>query len=283
MTDSDYLTCRAAVAAALLRGAQTQLTLQETALHLQTFLTAPSAAASDAHTERHSSASTLLAKVLHTLSTAAQSSTLFPDTMSSDIFQTSQASACIPALVQLLQAITASGSESSLAVLAQWFKTSIASAADQYPSALLSKLLPVVVPALRSSETHLLSSGLSELAQQKLAQSATLPPIAALVERSHSSEQSTSCRQALDVVCSCFPGATLTASSSGQATTAGADSVTGALSVTTAAERKALLAAATRQMQGERSVAVAAAAARRAAEGQEAHSSSSPGASPTPG
>jgi len=265
----------------MLRDAQTQLTLQEAALHLEQFLTSAADSTPGSSTDLQSPKSRLLADTLEHLSTAVGASTSFPDTMSSDIFQTSQAAACIPALVQLLQALTADGSETSLAVLAQWFKTSIASATDQYPSAVLSELLPVVVPALRSSETQLLRSGLSELAQQKLAQSARLPPIAALADRPQDSEQSTSCRENLDVICSCFPSTAAAASHSGQAATAGADQAAVPEGATTAAERQALLAAAVRQMQGERSVAVAAAAARRAAKGHETHSSSSAEASAT--
>ncbi len=265
----------------MLRDAQTQLTLQEAALHLQQFLTSAADSTPGSSTDLQSSKSRLLADTLEHLSTAVGASTSFPDTMSSDIFQTSQAAACIPALVQLLQALTADGSETSLAVLAQWFKTSIASATDQYPSAVLSELLPVVVPALRSSETQLLRSGLSELAQQKLAQSARLPPIAALADQPQDSEQSTSCRETLDIICSCFPSSAAAGSHSGRAATAGADQPAVAEGATTAAERQALLAAVVRQMQGERSVAVAAAAAKRAAEGQETQSSSSADASAT--
>ncbi|DBB01874.1 TPA: hypothetical protein ACH3X1_000476 [Trebouxia sp. C0004] len=272
---------RSAVAAAMLRDAQTQLSLQEAALHLHRFLTSTADSTPGGSTNTQSPKSHLLADTLEHLSTGVTASTSFPDTMSSDIFQTSQTAACMPALVQLLQALTADGSKSSLAVLAQWFKTSIASATDHYPSAVLSQLLPVVVPALRSSETQLLRSGLSELAQQKLAQSARLPPIAALTDGPQDSEQSTSCRQTLDIICSCFPSSAAPVSHSGPAATPGADQPAVAGVATTAAERQALLAAAMRQMQGERSVAVAAAAARRAAEGQETQSSSSAVASAT--
>lgn len=273
----DFVLCRAAVAAALLCTAQTQLAQQETALHLQHFLTSNASTTADSSRDSQSAKSTLLAETLSTLSSAAQSSKSFPDTLSSDIFQTSHAAACVPALVQLLESVTASGSKTTLSVLAQWFKSSIASAVEQYPSDVLIELLPVVVPALRSSETQLLTSGLSELAQQKLAHSAKLPPIAALIDGLQSSDQSADCVQALDIVCSCFPCSS-TSAGNGQATTAGADVPTG---TTTAAERQALLAAAVRQMQGERSVAVAAAAARRFADGQEAQPSSSAAASPS--
>ena len=265
----------------MLRDAQTQLTLQEAALQMQRFLTSPADFTPDSSADLQSPKSCLLADTLEHLSTAVRASTSFPDTMSSDVFQASQAAACIPALVQLLQALTADGSETSLAVLAQWFKTSIASGSDEYPSAVLLELLPVVAPALRSSETQLLRSSLSKLAQQKLAHSARLPPIAALVDRPQDSEQSTSCRETLEIICSCFPSTATATSYSGRAATAGADQPAVAEGATTAAERQALLAAAVRQMQGERSVAVAAAAARRAAEGQEAQSSSSAHASAT--
>ena len=262
------MVCRASVAAALLCSAQTQLALQETALHLQHYLTATPVETSSTAvglSQTQSSKSALLADALAVLSTAARLSTSFPDTLSSDIYQAAQTAASIPALMQLLEAVTAAGSDASLSVLSRWFKESIASATEQYPNAVLSEILPVVIPALRSSETHLLSSGLSELAQQKLACSARLPPIAAMVDQPQASDHSTDCVQALEIICSCF----LCSTSALMSTGGGQADHTAAADITTAAERKALLAAAMRQISGERSVAVAAAAARRAADGQD--------------
>ena len=165
--------------------------------------------------------------------------------------------------MRLLSVVSAGGWKASLCVLVDWFKTSIAPCSQQYTSEVLSELLRVAVPALRGSETQLRGSGLSELAQRKLAEACSLPPVAALLDQTNSSDQRQQCIQVLDVICSCFPcGHTSTRTvDPGRAAPAAAG-------VSTAAERQALLAAAAKQMQGERSLALAAAAANRAGDNQ---------------
>ena len=258
---------------ALLCAAQTDAAFQDTAQHLLSFLTAgPTPGNSEISTDGSDGlleVSSLLSDILTALTTAARSSTSLPDTTGEDIFQTSQAAACVPALVQLLERVAAAESSTCLSVLSQWFCSNIVKASEPYPSSVLSELLPVIVPALRSSEAVLLSSQVSELSQQQLRHSAKLPPVAAA--QSPDPSKLADVLQTLDTVCNCFPcpSTPLAAPKGGQGPTA----VGQGSAAATAAERQALMAAALRQLQGEKSAALAAAAARRAAEGQEADSS----------
>ena len=235
--------------------------------HLLLFLTA---------SPSDESASTLLVDTLAALSSAARSSTPAPDTTDSDPFQTAQAAACVPALVQLLKQVATAHSSICTPVLSQWFRSSIADASEAFPSSVLSQLLPVVIPALRSSEATVSDSRVATLTQHQLDHAAKLPPVAALLSQSSNPDKLADVLQTLDTICACFPcPATPSAvSTSEQTATAVGESSTDAEVFATAAERQGLLAAALRQMQGERSVALAAAAARRVTDGQEAESSS---------
>lgn len=275
---------------ALLCAAQTNTALQETAQHLLPFLTMGPMPEDSTVTPGDASdlleGSTLLADTLRALSTAARSSRSFPDTTDDDIFQTSQSAASLPVLVQLLAQVTTAGEHNTtcMPVLVQWFRSVIAYASEPYPSSVLSELLPVVVPALRTSEADLLDSGVAELTQQLLSRSAKLPPAAAVMSQSSNPDKLANILQTLDTICACFPcPSTPLAMPSGgrQATAVGQGSVTEA--VATAAEKQALMAVTLRQMQGERSVALAAAAAKRATEGQEAESSTAAAASTSGG
>ena len=270
------------VCVALLCAAQTDTALQETAQHLLPFLTYGPMPEDSIVTPGAASdlleGSTLLADTLRALSSAARSSTTFPDTTDEDIFQTSQAAACLPALTQLLEkvAITARQNTTCMPVLSEWFRSTVADAFEDYPSSVLSELLPVVVPALRSLEAVLLDSGVAELAQQLLSRLTKLPPVAAVISQSPNTDKLVGILQTLDTICACFPcpSTPLATPNGRQPTTAVGQGSAAAEGVATDAEKQALLGATLRQMQGERSVALAAAAARRTTEGQEAESSS---------
>ena len=275
------------VCVALLCAAQADTTLQDTSQHLLPFLTSGPMPEDSLVTPGAASdlleVSTLLADTLMALSSAARSSTLFPDTTDEDIFQTLQAAACLPALVQLLKKVTKAAKHNTtcMPVLSQWFQSTVADASGAYPSSVLSELLPVVVPALRSSEEVLVDSGVAELTQQLLSRSTKLPPVAAVMSQSPSPDKLTDILQTLDTICACFPcpSMPLAIPNGGQPTAAVGQASAAAEAIATAAEKQALLAATLRQMQGERSVALAAAAARRVTEGQEAESFSAAAAS----
>lgn len=265
---------RAYVAAKLLSIAWMQ-PMYDTALKLHNFLKA--SADSNTSAAEASTPNTLLADTIDVLSDVARRQPS-PDSSSANFSQpTSQAAACVSALIDLLGIVTLHGSQAGLSVIARWFKRSIASDPPVLPESVVAEVLQAAVKALRSSEELLLSSGLPEFTQQRL-RSSNKPPIAALVDQPRSDISITEYAQSLKMTCSCFPcpSSALSSSSSGQpTTTAGAGPEAIAASVTTAAERQALLAAAVWQMQGERSVAIAAAAAKRAVEGQEAQPSGS--------
>lgn len=265
------------VCVALLCAAQTSIPLHDTAQHLLRFLTDGPMPGESLDTLRAMDGllevSSLLADTLTALSTPARASRTFPETTGDDIFQTSQAAACLPALVQLLERVATAASTTCKHVLCQWFRSTIADASDPYPSSILSELLPVVVPALRTSEEVLLESGVPELTQQLMSRSANLPPLA-VVCQALDPETLTTSLQTLDTICACFPCPStplVRPTGGGQPTTA-VGQRSGA--VATAAEKQALLAVTSRQMRGERTVALAAAAARRASEGQGADLSS---------
>ena len=279
------------VCVALLCAAQTDTALQETAQHLLPFLTTGPTPEDSIVTPGAASdllkVSTLLADTLKALSSAARSSTMFPDTTDDDIFQTSQAAACLPSLTQLLEkvAIAARVHTTSMPVLCEWFQSTVADTSEAFPSAVLLELLPVVMPALRSSEAVLLDSGVAELTRQLLSRSAKLPPVAAVMSQSPNPDKLTGILQTLDTICACFPcpSTPLATPNGGQPTISVGQGSAAGEAVATAAEKQALLSATLRQMQGERSVALAAAAARRATEGQEAKSSSAAAASTSAG
>ena len=267
---------------ALLCAAQTNTALQDTAQHLLPFLTNGPMPEDSSVTPGAASdllaGSTLLADTLRALSSVARSSTTFPDTVDEDIFQTGQAAACLPALTQLLEkvATAAMSNTTCMPVLSEWFRSNVADTSESYPSSVLAELLPVVVPALRSSEAVLLDSGIAELTQHLLSRSAEQPPVAAVINQSPNPDKLTDILQTLDTICACFPcpSTPLVTPNGGQPTTAVGQGSAAAEAMATAAEKQVLLAATLRQMQGERSVALAAAATRRATEGQEAESSS---------
>ncbi|KAL3158795.1 hypothetical protein ABBQ32_011522 [Trebouxia sp. C0010 RCD-2024] len=269
-------TPRAMVCVALLCAAQTSAPLHDTAQHLLGFLIdGPMPGDSLAHPDAPDTGlklSTLLADILSALSTAARASTTFPDTTGDDIFQTSKAAACLQSLVQLLEWAAKAATTECKPVLSQWFRSTIADASEPYPSSVLLELLPVVVPALRSSEELLIDSGLPELTQQLMHRSDQLPPLAVMCQ-TPDPETLTSILQTLDTICACFPcpSTPLVRPSSAEQHTTAVERRFEA--VATAAEKQALLAVTLRQMRGERTVAMAAAAARRATEGREAETS----------
>ena len=250
--------------------------LYDTVLKLHNFLKA--SADSNTSAAEATTPNTLLADTIDVLSDVARRQQPSPDSSSANFSQpTSQAAACVSALIDLLGIVRLTGSQAGLSVIARWFKRSVASDPPVLPESVVAEVLRAAVKALRSSEELLLSSGLPEFTQQRL-KSSNKPPIAALVDQPRSDISITDYAQSLQMTCSCFPcpSSALSPSSSGQpTTTAGAGPEATAASVTTAAERQALLAAAVWQMQGERSVAIAAAAAKRAVEGQEAQPSGS--------
>lgn len=264
------------VCVALLCAAQTSAPLHDTAQHLLGFLIdGPMPGDSLAHPDAPDTGlklSTLLADILSALSTAARASTTFPDTTGDDIFQTSKAAACLQSLVQLLEWAAKAATTECKPVLSQWFRSTIADASEPYPSSVLLELLPVVVPALRSSEELLIDSGLPELTQQLMHRSDQLPPLAVMCQ-TPDPETLTSILQTLDTICACFPcpSTPLVRPSSAEQHTTAVERRFEA--VATAAEKQALLAVTLRQMRGERTVAMAAAAARRATEGREAETS----------
>lgn len=266
---------------ALLCAAQIDTALQETAQHLLCFLiTFP--VPEPLYGEGKS---TLLLETLTALSSAARSSTTFPDTTDGDIFQTSQAAACLPALVQLLERVasTAMATGTFSGVLSLWFRNTAVDAADTYPSSVLLELLPIVAPVLRShNKAAFANSGIYELTQQLLSHSAKLPPAAAVMSQSSpNSDRLTDILQTLDIICACFPcpSMPLATPRGGQPTTAVGRGSAAAEALALPEERQALLAATLRQMQGERSVALAAAAARRVTDGHEGDSSATAAAS----
>ena len=279
------------VCVALLCAAQTDNILQDTAQHLLPFLTngpmpEDSIVTPDAASDLLEG-STLLSDTLKALSSAVRCSTTLPDTTDDDIFQTSQAAACLPSLTQLLEKVATAAriNTTCMPVLCEWFRSTVADTSAAFPSSVLSELLPVVLPALRSSEAVLLDSGVAELTQQLLSRSAKLQPVAAVMSQSPNPDKLAGILQTLDTICACFPcpSTPLATASGGQPATAVGQGSAAAEAVATAAEKQALLAATLRQMQGERSVALAAAAARRATEGQEAESSSAAAASTSGG
>lgn len=274
---------RAMVCVALLCAAQVDTALQETAQHLLCFLiTYPTPEPLYGEGQ-----STLLLDTLTALSSAARSSTTFPDTTDGDIFQTSQAAACLPALVQLLEnvASTAMATGTFSAMFSDWFRRTFVDASDAYPSSVFLELLPLVVPFLRSHTAAFACSEIFELSQQLLSRSAKLPPAAAVMSQSPNPEKLTEVLQTLDIICACFPcpSTPLGTPRGGQPTTAVGQGSAAAEALAMPEERQALLAATLRQMQGERSVALAAAAARRVTEGQEDDSSAAAAASTSGG
>lgn len=265
------------VCVALLCAAQTSIPLHDTAQHLLGFLTdGPMPGDSLAHPDAPVGGlkiSTLLADILTALSTAARAYTTFPDTTGDDIFQTSQAEACLHSLVQLLGWAAKAATTECKPVLSQWFQSTIAVTSEPYPSSVLLELLPVVVPALRSSEELLIDSGLPVLTQQLMSRSDQLPPVA-VMSQTPDPAILTSSLQTLETMSACFPcpSTPLVRPGSGRQPTTAVGRRFEA--VATAAEQQALLAVTLRQMRGERTVAMAAAAARRATEGREAEASS---------
>ena len=138
-------------------------------------------------------------------------------------------------------------------VLCQWFKTSMAVEGVCIPSKGLSELMNTATKALRASETSLTSSGLDQLSVRLCQRAISLPPIAAI--EASNKQQHMECADILTNISDAF----LMSDQFGHRRPEDG----GFLGASTPAERKALLAVAMKQVQGEVSAARAAAARTR--------------------
>ena len=169
-------------------------------------------------------------------------------------------SSCLT-LVHLLQQFEREATfPGKLETLSQWFRTSIAIEDSCIPSQYLSELMSVTAKMLRNSESFVSSSGLDQLSVRLCHQANRLPPIAAI--DASNKQQLLECADILTNISDAF----LMSDDFGRRRPEDGDF----LGVSTPAERKALLAVAIAQVQGEVSAARAAAAAARVGKGCQA-------------
>lgn len=147
-----------------------------------------------------------------------------------------------------------------LETISQWFRTSIAIEDSRIPSQYLSQLMNVTTKMLRNSQSFVSSSGLEQLSVRLCHQANRLPPIAAI--EASNEQQLLECADILTNISDAF----LLSDEFGRRQPEDGDF----LGASTPAERKALLAVAIKQVQGEVSAARAAAAWTRVGKGRQA-------------